>query len=296
MTTELIIKNAPDFSTPEKSALTLKEAAAAMEVLKKAVETELPNYSAERYAGKVDEAKKARAELNASATRINDLRKQYEKGYLQAFEGFKAVCKDTISLIDDVSARLDKIVKDAENAEKEQKKNKIALYWESTGFVLFPVEKVFNQKWLNKTAKMSDIEKEINGIQARTYKDLQTLEAFTDDVDTLKAFYLDSLDIGAAVAKAKEITAAKERAEAEAKAREARETEKQLQAQRETERQEAREMKARETVDDMAAEVLDLPKDSDPIETYILKFKARRSVLFELKKYMTEHGIQYEKL
>ena len=203
----------------------------AIKALKEVVKENLTTYNPDNFKT-IAEAKNARAELNASATRINDLRKSYEKQYLEAFNEFKSLCNETCNLISDGASALDKVVKDFENKEKELKKSQIASYWNSTNFDLFDLEKVFNQKWLNKSIKFEDVTKEIDEIQKKTYADLKTLEAFNDLTGTAKAFYLETLDIGSAINKAKEIQEAKERAEKEAQARAEREHNEQMQAQK----------------------------------------------------------------
>ena len=295
MTTELVLKNAPDFSTPQNTAKTLQEATEAIKALKEVVKENLTTYTPDNFKT-IAEAKNARAELNASATRINDLRKSYEKQYLEAFNEFKSLCNETCNLISDGASALDKVVKDFENKEKELKKSQIESYWKSTNFDLFNLEKVFNAKWLNKSVKFEDVTKEIDEIQKKTFADLKTLEAFNDLTGTAKAFYLETLDIGSAINKTKEIQEAKERAEKEAQARAEREHNEQIQAQKRQEFAEVQEQKKEEQFSSMVADALEQKVDADRVEQWTLQFKARRSVLIKLKQYMTQNGIEYVKL
>ena len=233
MTTELIIQNAPDFSTPEKTQKTLLEAMKAMQKLQSVVKENLTTYSPENFKT-IEETKKARAELNASATKINEIRKSYEKEYLKAFSDFKNLSKETIDLIAECSGKLDEIVKQKENEEKQAKKTEIENYWKTTDFSLFPLEKVFNEKWLNKTVKMTEIKKAIDEVQNKTLADLKTLESITQD-ETVKALYLDCLNIGIAIQKAKDIEEKKRLAEEEKQKRIERETTEKLVQQRKEE-------------------------------------------------------------
>lgn len=293
MTTELIIQKAPDFSTPEKTQKTLLEAMKAMQTLQSVVKENLTTYSPENFKT-IEEIKKARAELNASATKINEIRKSYEKEYLKAFSDFKNLSKETIDLIAECSGKLDEIVKQKENEEKQAKKTKIENYWKTTDFSLFPLEKVFNEKWLNKTVKMTEIKKAIDEVQNKTLADLKTLEAITQD-ETVKALYLDCLDIGIAIQKAKDIEEKKRLAEEEKQKRIERETTEKLVQQRQEETT---------TIEEQQIEKLAINSlrqqgktvDTDPIETYTLRFRGKRSQLHALKRYMTENGIIYDKV
>ena len=293
MTTELIIQNAPDFSTPEKKQKTLLEAMKAMQTLQSVVKKNLITYSPENFKT-IEETKKARAELNASATKINEIRKSYEKEYLKAFSNFKNLSKETIDLIAECSGKLDEIVKQKENEEKQAKKTEIENYWKTTDFSLFPLEKVFNEKWLNKTVKMTEIKKAIDEVQNKTLADLKTLEAITQD-ETVKALYLDCLDIGIAIQKAKDIEEKKRLAEEEKQKRIERETTEKLIQQRQEETT---------TIEEQQIEKLAINSlrqqgktvDTDPIETYTLRFRGKRSQLHALKRYMTENGIIYDKV
>lgn len=295
MTTELILTNNPDFSTPTKTAETIDYAFNAMAVLKAAVESEIENYSPDNFSD-IEKAKKARAELNASAKRINDLRLNYEKNYMQAFNNFKNLANETKKIIETASGKLDEIVKAAEEAEKEKKRGEIVAYWNETKFDLIPIEKIFNQKWLNKTAKLFEIKKEIAAIQEKIFADLKTLEAFPD-YDNAKAFYLDTLDIGGAIAKAKELQAAKERAELEAKARAEREHAEQMQQQHRDEVREFTKAEKEQEIENLAAAALhEQPKEIDPVLTFTCIFKGKASLLRQLKQYMTQLGIEYTKV
>ena len=265
----------------------------AMQKLQSVVKENLTTYSPENFKT-IEEIKKARAELNASATKINEIRKSYEKEYLKAFSDFKNLSKETIDLIAECSGKLDEIVKQKENEEKQAKKTEIENYWKTTDFSLFPLEKVFNEKWLNKTVKMTEIKKAIDEVQNKTLADLKTLEAITQD-ETVKALYLDCLDIGIAIQKAKDIEEKKRLAEEEKQKRIERETTEKLVQQRQEETT---------TIEEQQIEKLAINSlrqqgktvDTDPVETYTLRFRGKRSQLHALKRYMTENGIIYDKV
>ena len=114
---------------------------------------------------------------------------------MKPFVEFKDVIADTVKLISECSSKIDVVVKESELKEKATKRGKIVDYFDNLNFTLVPLEKFFDEKWLNKTAKDKVIEAEINSKIAEINDGLSTLEAIGEDVETLKAMYLDNLNI-----------------------------------------------------------------------------------------------------
>lgn len=260
--------------------------------IKAFVEARLIDYTPENYVGKADEAKKDRAELNKASKELNDKRKTLEKEFMRPFDEFKSIIKETTDAITSASGKLDEIVKAEEEREKALKRENIDLYWSGKKFTLVSLDRVFDQKWLNKTTKLSDVRSEIDSRIEAIYADVKTLEAM-EDADVLKQLYLDTLDIGSALRKGQELKEYRHRLETEAKERAEREARDHIRKQ-EAEIQE--EQTKPVEPENLAAEALGIPVDSDPEMVYTLRFFARKSVLLSLRKYMTENGIQYEKL
>lgn len=260
--------------------------------IKAFVEARLIDYTPANYVGKADEAKKDRAELNKASKDLNDKRKELEKDFMRPFDEFKAIIKDTTDAINNASGKLDEIVKAEEEREKSLKRENIDLYWAGKKFSLVSLDRVFDQKWLNKTTKLSDVRAEIDSRIEAIYADVKTLDEM-EDADVLKQLYLDTLDIGSALRKGQELKEYRRRLAEEAKERAEREARDQIRKQ-ETE---INEEQTRPTdTENLAAEALGKPVESDPEMVYTLRFFARKSVLLALRKYMTENGIQYEKL
>ena len=158
-----------------------------------------------------------------------------------------------------------------------------------------PLEKVFDQKWLNKTAKDKDIFSEIEKKVETIYRDIKTLEALPD-ADVLKQLYLDTLDLGSAIRKGEELKAYREKLAAEERERADREARNALQTQQVELAHEEIKSQKNAPIEALAAQVLGEKVDDDPMMEYTLRFKAKKSVLFALRQYMTDNGILYEKL
>ncbi len=159
------------------------------------VKERLSDYSPENYTGNIDDAKKARAELNKAADKLNSERLNLEREFMKPFNEFKDVVKQTTNLINDASNRLDRIVKAKELEEKELRKYELKKLWESKcDYVAF--DKILNPKWLNKTAKIDDISCQMKNLLHQIELNLVRLEDLEnkDDVEVDKAYYLETLD------------------------------------------------------------------------------------------------------
>ena len=269
-----------------------------IEELEKFISEKLTEYTPENYKGDSDAAKKDRATLNASKKAVSAKRIDIIKNAMARFciDVFETRCKKVEKDIDTAALALDAIVKIKEDAEKAEKLKQIEAFWTVQNFDLVKLDAIFDPKWLNKGSKNKDIFEEIETKISKIYADIKTIEAFGVDIETLKPIYLDTLDLGATISQGNRIKENRERL-----------------AKEETERKEREATKAkndalRELAEDclddqknapiasMAAAAAGIKEDNDPVIQYTLKFKAKKSVLFALRQYMIDNGIEYEKM
>lgn len=178
--------------------------------LKALVKKQLEYYTLDNYnSGNISIAKKDKAELNRAAKMLNDKRIEIERAFMNPIEEFKLTVNDTVKLIKECSAKIDGIVKGVEQEEKQNKKALLQEYFFTLNFNLVDFEKIFNEKWLNKTAKIEEIKKEINDRIEKIKSDLTVLDHIGEA--EAKNFYLSVLDLDAALNKANEIKANRER-------------------------------------------------------------------------------------
>jgi hypothetical protein len=164
--------------------------------IKALVEQSLPNYDIKNYSeDNIETAKKDKAMLNNASKVLNAKRIEIEKEFMKPFIEFKDIIAETVKLISECSSKIDVVVKESDHKEKETKRGKIVDLFDKLNFALVPLEKFFDEKWLNKTVKEKTIETEINAKIAEIKDGLSTLEAIGEDVETLKAMYLDNLNI-----------------------------------------------------------------------------------------------------
>jgi len=260
------------------------------------VASKLVEYTPENYKGDSDAAKKDRALLNASQKAVSsariDIIKRAEEKY--GITEVETRCKKVEKDIATASLALDAIVKLKEEEEKAVRMAQIKQFWEAQNFDLVPLSRVLDPKWLNKTAKNKDIFSEIEKKIDTILSDVKTLETL-EDADVLKSLYLDTLDMGAAIRKSADLKAYREKLAVEAKERAEREARKAMQTQQVELAREEIEVQNNEPVVNLAAAAAGEAPDTDPEEEYTLTFFARRSVLFALRQYMTDHGIRYTK-
>jgi DNA repair exonuclease SbcCD ATPase subunit len=266
--------------------------------IKAVVLEKLKDYTAENYIGKVDEAKRDKAELNAAEKALNAKRLELEREFMRPFLTFKDTINETCKAIKEASGKIDVVVKEVENQEKEKKRAEIQKIWDAQGFTLYSLERVFIDKWLNKTYKIKDIEAEIAAAIKKTFDDLKVIEALpAEDVPLIKTVYLDTLSISDAMSRAQQLKDNRERLAREEKERQQQAINAQLQEQREEEKHQARVDQAAERVEALAAEALEIKQEPvEKLETFALVLTGKRDDLLLVRKYMTTLGVTYIKL
>lgn len=173
------------------------------------VKERLTWYSIDRYSSdNIAAAKQDKAKLNNAAQLLNAERIRIEKEFMKPIETFKTTVSETVNLIKECSAKIDVIVKEVEQKEKDEKKAIIIEYFESLHFSPVDFDMLFNPKWLNKTTKLKDIQDEIRGRIEKIKADLTVLDRIGEA--EAKQYYLSTLNLDAALAKADEIKANRE--------------------------------------------------------------------------------------
>lgn len=180
--------------------------------LRKRIETELKNYSVEKYIDNPDAAKSDKALLNKVKDSIASKRKEVTKAWNQPLDDFLNEMKALENAVSNASSQINEIVKAAENQKKETKRNQIAQYWSTLDFTLVSLERIFNPKWLNKTFQLKDIMLEIEQITEKITTELTTIKSMSDeDSEILCSFYIDTLDLNATLQKGNQLKANREK-------------------------------------------------------------------------------------
>lgn len=287
------------------------------EAIREAVKAKLEGYKVENYSGdKIQDAKRDKAELNAAAKKLNDARLEYERTWMKPFKVFKDVVDETVALIKEASSKIDQVVKDVEQGEKDEKRRLIEQFWEKQACTLFKLEQIFDDRWLNKTSKLLAVQDEIRERIKKVESDLGILDKIGES--KAKAFYLTCLDLNKAMAEADRIKENRERlakveqdrAEAEDRRRKADEERK---AKEEAGRLEAARKTAAAVIAEeglsVAGEQPEEPAEEPEaagvestteapaaLHEVTLKFFGTIDQLKALREYIDEQGIKYEKI
>lgn len=174
------------------------------------VKKQLEQYCPENYSeDNIADAKKDKATLNNAIKALNDKRIDLEREWNRPFEEFKGIVAETISEMKAASNAIDSIVKDVEQREKDAKRKQIEDFFAAQACSLFSLNQIWNLSWLNKGAKLKDIEAEIIARIEKVQKDLATLDGIGEP--EAKEHYLDTLNMESALAEVARIRAARER-------------------------------------------------------------------------------------
>lgn len=165
----------------------------------------------------VKQCKSQRKYLNALAKELDERRKAVKREYLVPLNAFEDRANAITGAIKAVSARLDDVVKAADQAEKDAKEQELREHYEAYAGLLVPVvpyERIADPKWLNKTTKLIKAMDELEAKVDRIAKDWDALKNL-DIVhrDEAEARFFETLDLGAAIARNAEIERARERIE-----------------------------------------------------------------------------------
>jgi hypothetical protein len=243
----------------------------------------------------IDLAKKDKALLNNAAKSLNAKRLEIEREFMLPFNEFKEVVAETVKLIGDCSAKIDSVVKQSEEKAKQEKYTTIQQYWDSRKFALVSFDKIFENKWINKTEKLKNVYAEIDAKIAKISDDITTLEAIGEDVELLKSLYLDTLNINSTIQYANQLRQNRERVKAAEEAK--------REAEEEARQKAAEEQRVNTVPVDIPIETEASPavtiqpkKPEAPLLIRAFKVTTTRENIILLGDFMNKNGILFEKI
>ncbi len=175
------------------------------EELKENLTTALADYQSRVYTeDTIAEAKEDRAKLNKLKKAINDERISREKEYMQPFNEFKAQAKELCDMIDTASSGIGEKIDGFEQKRVAEKMAKIRTLFNEIAS-LYPIdfitlEKIHNDKWLNKGTSEKAISKEITDIFEKAVKDLDVIRKMPRYAFEAEEAYKTCLDLNKALA------------------------------------------------------------------------------------------------
>lgn len=152
----------------------------------------------------IDEAKADKAKLNKLKKAINDKRIACEKEYMQPFSEFKSQAKELCDMIDTASSGIGEKIDSFEEKRVAEKMGSIRNTFNEI-VSLYPInfitlEKILNDKWLNKGTSDKAIAKEITDIFEKAVNDLAIIKRMPRYAFEAEEAYKTCLDLNKALA------------------------------------------------------------------------------------------------
>lgn len=227
-------------------------------------------------------AKQDRANLNKLVKAINDEKIKVKNKILEPYMEFETQCKELMEIVKSATENIDTQIKEFEQKKKDEKLSEITNYFgERVGtykdFISFDL--IFNERWLNVTYDIKQVQADIDHVIAKTKNDLMTIDSIVKNEETntqVRVFYFRHINnpsvLGEALNEAKRIEATKVKLT-------------EMKKQQEVE-------KAKQTI---------IPKQESPEQlekTYELCFKTymTKEQMLKLKEFFISNNIKYEKI
>lgn len=151
----------------------------------------------------IKEAKADRANLNKFKAALADSRKAVKAQWNQPLCDFEGKMKELERMVDEPIGAIDRQVKAYDEAKKQDKRQQIERFFEGAVGDLeevLPLSKIWNDRWLNATYPMKDIEKEIIERIRKTHSDIGIIVAMQlPCCDQMLSTYLETLDMSRAM-------------------------------------------------------------------------------------------------
>ncbi len=153
----------------------------------------------------VSDAKETRAQMNNLSKNINSWRLEKEREFMAPFQPKKDQCNRIVKMIKAVSDEIDFQIKNFEQKEKDAKKAIIEAWWKENGNPQIPLDKVWDEKYLNKSTTTKAWQEDLKKKHERISADLASFgkikdEAYPDVTDFLITKYLQIMDFGQTLA------------------------------------------------------------------------------------------------
>lgn len=263
------------------------------EELHTALEMKLADYKDRVYdETMIAEAKADTANLNKLKKTLSDERISRKKDYMKPFEKFEEQVKELCGMIDEATSGIKAQLDEYEQKRIEEKRiairelfSEIAAEYDCLDFIT--LEKVYNQKWENKTATDKAIATEITEAFEKATRDLETLSQMPNFSFEAKEVYKRTLDLNQAIAEGKRMSdiAEAKRQAALAKVQAEIEAKKHLEELNNLPKEEP----TPEVVEVAPEEVANA---TEPTYEVAFKCKITRSQAIALKDFCTKNGIE----
>ena len=180
------------------------------EELKSDLTTALKDYESRVYTeDTIAEAKEDRAKLNKLKKAINDERIAREKEYMQPFNEFKTQAKELCDMIETASSGIGEQLEAFEQKRIDEKTSHIQSLFDDVAsnydLPFITLDKVMNDKWLNKATSDKTIIEEITERFEKAMKDLEVIRKMPSYSFEAEEAYKTCLDLNTALEEGEKI-------------------------------------------------------------------------------------------
>lgn len=223
---------------------------------------------------------KKRAELRNQAKAIDTRRKEIEKQVSAPIKQFKSDCDALIAMFETSANALDTQIKAYELQTKEEKKQQIITMFDELVekeaiSSLVNVDMLFDERYLNKTYELEDIQKDLSLKIQRIISDLQAIKDLNSEYEiTLTDSYLKSFDLSSVISENKRL----------------------LELKKETMKVEKKQEKIKEEKIQEMLSVKVVTEAIDPIKTYTLRITAEYSKQMQLRNFLKLNNMKVERI
>lgn len=225
-------------------------------------------------------AKQDRANLNKLVKAVNDEKIRVKNEIMKPYVLFEAQCKELMEIVKSATENIDSQIKEFEQKKKDEKLQLIMQYFEEKvgpyiGLINFDL--IFNERWLNVTYELKQVQADIDHVIAKTKNDLMTIDSIVKNEETnaqVRDFYFRNINnpsvLGASLEEAKRIEATKSR---------------------------LTEMKKQQEEVEKTKQII-IPKQEQPAKVYELCFRTymTKEQMLKLKEFFVNNNIKYEKI
>ena len=166
------------------------------------------------------ECKADHAKLKAMYNALDDERKRRKKEYMEPFEIFEGKIKELQGIINEPLKIIDTQLDAFEKTRRQKKLADVEAWWEdykasnTVPAIIQNITDIWDERWLNATYSMKQIEKDVNDKLAAIAADIETISSLPEYSFEAMEIYKDGLDLRKALAEGKRLADIQVRKEA----------------------------------------------------------------------------------
>ena len=238
----------------------------------------------------IKEAKADKATLNKFIKVLEDKRKDVKKQCLQPYEDFEKQIKELVAIVNEPVQLIDSQVKAYDEKRKAEKLEQIKAIWEESDHPEWlSCNMIFDNRWLNVTFSLKQVQDAITERLAQINTELTTLNSLTEFAFEAVEVYKNTLDVNRAIAEGQRLADIQKRKQEDAMRKAAAEAAEKEAAIRQAE--------IEPEVITPAEPVAMIEPDPEPADASVtwVRFEACMTTeqAYKLKHFFEEEGIQF---